>query len=130
MTDIILQAYQVLDEIRKDPMYDTIKTLDRHIGTLYAKEIDAFQKAKSDYESVMSSGGSYHPDFKDAVRKFSEAKAILYDKPEVKTYFETERTFQESLNQFLSDLSRAVSSHVKAPDAMGIVKKGGSCHVR
>jgi len=130
MTDIIMQAYHVLDEIRRDPDYQSIKKLDQSIAVLYKNEIEQFQKAKLAYESIMSSGGSYHPDFKEAVKKFSEAKTMLYGKPEVKSYFESEKVFQDDLNQFLFDMTQAVSSHIKTPDQMGIVKKGGSCHVR
>ncbi len=130
MTDIIMQAYHVLDEIRRDPVYQSIKKLDQTIAVLYKNEIEQFQKAKLAYESIMSSGGSYHPDFKEAVKKFSEAKTMLYGKPEVKSYFESEKVFQDDLNQFLFDMTQAVSSHIKTPDQMGIVKKGGSCHVR
>ncbi len=130
MTDIIMQAYHVLDEIRRDPIYQSIQTLDQKIGILYASEIEAFQKAKALYESIMSTGGTYHPDFKDVVKSFSETKAVLYAKTEVKAYFDAEKIFQDELNTFLFDMTQAVSSHIKTPDKMGIVKKGGSCHVR
>jgi cell fate (sporulation/competence/biofilm development) regulator YlbF (YheA/YmcA/DUF963 family) len=130
MTDIIMQAYQVLDEIKRDPVYQSIQSLDQTITVLYASEIEAFQSAKVLYESIMSTGGTYHPDFKDVVKRFSETKAILYAKPEVKAYFDAEKTFQDELNTFLFDMTQAVSSHIKTPDKMGIVKKGGSCHVR
>lgn len=130
MTEIMMQAYHVLDEIKQDPLYQTIKVLDQTITQLYAAEIEAFQQAKLVYESIMSSGGTYHPDFKDVVKHFSETKACLYAKPEVKAYFDSEKVFQDELNQFLYDLTQAVSQHIKTPDKMGIVKKGGSCHVR
>ena len=130
MTDLIIQAYHVLDEIRRDPIYQSIQELDQSIAKLYPIEIDAFQKAKINYESVLSTGGSYHPDFKETVKHFSETKAVLYSKPEVKLYFDSEKIFQDQLNQFLFELTQAVSSHIQTPDKMGIVKKGGSCHVR
>jgi cell fate (sporulation/competence/biofilm development) regulator YlbF (YheA/YmcA/DUF963 family) len=130
MTDIIMQAYHVLDEIRRDSTYQSIQKLDQMIAKLYQDEIEQFQKAKVAYETIMSEGGTFHPDFKDAVKRFSETKAVLYAKPEVKAYFDSEKIFQDELNQFLFDMTQAVSSHIKTPDQMGIVKKGGSCHVR
>jgi len=96
----------------------------------YPVEIKAFQDAKIKYDLVMSKGGSYHPDFKEVVQMFSESKQKLYSMPEVKRYFEVEKEFQDELNQFLFEMTQAVSSHIQTPNKLGIIKKGGSCHVR
>jgi cell fate (sporulation/competence/biofilm development) regulator YlbF (YheA/YmcA/DUF963 family) len=130
MTELIMQAYQVLDEIREDSQYKEIKFLDQKMLELYPNEIKTFQEAKMKYEKVMSEGGSYHPDFKETVQKFGETKMALYSKIEVKRYFEVEKAFQDELNQFLFEMTQAVSSHIQTPDKLGIIKKGGSCHVR
>ncbi len=130
MTDIIMQAYQVLDEIKEDNQYKEIKDLDKKMLELYSNEIQSFQDAKTKYDQIMSEGGSYHPDFKEVIQKFSESKAILYSKPEVKRYFEVEKAFQDELNTFLFEMTQTVSSHIQTPNKLGIVKKGGSCHVR
>ena len=130
MTEIIMQAYQVLDEIKSDETYLKIKSFNRLVSELYQKETEAFQKARLHYDQVMAEGGTYHPDFKDTIKKLSETKSILYSKEEVKTYFELEKKFETELNDFLHDLTQAVSSHIKTPDKLGIIKKGGSCHVR
>ena len=130
MTELIMQAYQVLDEIKEDVKYKEIKYLDQKMLELYKEEIDAFQNAKIKYDIVMSEGGSYHPGFKEAVKNFSESKALLYSKAEVKRYFEIEKEFQDELNTFLFEMTQAVSSHIQTPDKFGIIKKGGSCHVR
>jgi cell fate (sporulation/competence/biofilm development) regulator YlbF (YheA/YmcA/DUF963 family) len=125
-----MQAYQVLDEIKEDSKYIEIKYLDQKMLELYSQEIEAFQESKIKYDQVMSEGGSYHPDFKETIQKFSESKTVLYSKPEVKRYFEVEKVFQDELNEFLFELTQAVSSHIQTPNKLGIVKKGGSCHVR
>jgi cell fate (sporulation/competence/biofilm development) regulator YlbF (YheA/YmcA/DUF963 family) len=125
-----MQAYNVLDELRKDEKYLTLLTLDQRIGTLYPQEISAFQKAKVTYEEILNTGGAYHPDYKDAIKLLSQTKTILYEKPEVKRYFDLEREVQDELNDFLNELAHSVSTHVKAPNKLGIVQKGGSCHVR
>ena len=130
MTELIMQAYQVLDEIKEDSKYKEIKYLDQKMLELYSNEIKAFQEAKIKYDQVMSEGGAYHPDFKEAVQKFGESKTVLYSKPEVKRYFEVEKEFQDELNQFLFEMTQAVSSHIQTPNKLGIIKKGGSCHVR
>lgn len=130
MTEIIIQAYRVLDELKEDPQYIKMKTLDRLIGELYPEEIQAFHQAKAIYDDVMATGGSYHPDFKQAVQTFSTAKMTLYSKPEVIDYFQTEKAFELDINTFLKTLTDNISSHIKTPNKLGIVQKGGSCHVR
>ena len=130
MTDIIIQAYEVLDEIRRDPRYQEIKAIDQTIIQLFQQEIAHFRKTKEHYDEIMSQGGHYHPDFKEAVKAFSEAKNDLYSKPEVKRYFQLEKEIQDEINDFLIELSQSVSSHIKTPNKLGIVSKGGgSCHV-
>lgn len=130
MTNIIIQAFLVLDEIKKDPKYLLMKQLDLQIGKLYPNEIKAFQDSKKVYDEVMATGGSYHPDFKNVVQKFSKAKSVLYGKNEVSLYFQTEKELQEEINSFLKEMTDSISSFIKTPDKLGIVQKGGSCHVR
>ena len=130
MTDIIMQAYHVLDELKRDPKYVLMKELNQKIGQLYPMEIKEFQNSKIIYDDVMATGGSHHPDFKQSVKRFADAKTILYSKPEVILYFQTEKTFQDEINDFLKEMTDAVSSHIKTPNKLGIVQKGGSCHVR
>lgn len=130
MTDIILQAYEVLDEIKRDPRYQEIKHIDQMILQFFQDEINHFRKAKEHYDEIMAQGGHYHPDFKEAVKVFSEAKNTLYSKEEIKRYFQLEKEIQDEINAFLSELSQSVSSHIKTPNKLGIVSKGGgSCHV-
>jgi cell fate (sporulation/competence/biofilm development) regulator YlbF (YheA/YmcA/DUF963 family) len=130
MTEIIMQAYNVLDELKTDPLFIQMKELDQKIASLYQKEIQSFTKAKEVYEDVMTTGGSYHPDYKDAIRKLSETKSELYGKPEVMQYVQTEKAFQDMINEFLQQMTSMVSTHIKTPNKLGIVQKGGSCHVR
>ncbi len=130
MTEIIMQAYNVLDELKTDPLFIQMKELDQKIASLYQKEIQSFTKAKEVYEDVMTTGGSYHPDYKDAIRKLSETKSELYGKPEVMQYVQTEKAFQDMMNEFLQQMTSMVSTHIKTPNKLGIVQKGGSCHVR
>lgn len=130
MTDIIIQAYQVLDELKQDPNYLLMKSLDQKIAVLYPHEIEAFQKAKQTYEDIMETGANYHPDYKEAIKRLSDTKSELYQKEEVMGYFQAEKAFQDSVNVFLQEMTQTVSSHIKTPNKLGIVQKGGSCHVR
>ncbi len=129
MTDIILKAYDVLDEFIKDDKFPEIKQIHQKIDDLYKNEIENFELAKTAYQKVMDEGGTYHPDYKDAVKKLSETKKHLYEQPEVKRYLELELELETELNEFLNELSKVVSDHVPAPNKFGMIKKGGSCHV-
>lgn len=129
MTEIIMQAYNVLEEILKDPKLKEIKKLNQKLDQAYPNEIKAFEEAKINYQKVMDEGGKYHPDYKDAIKKLSESKKNLYEQPDVKRYLSLELEFETELNEFLNELSKAVSDHVPAPNKFGMIKKGGSCHV-
>lgn len=129
MTEIIMQAYNVLEDILKDPKIKEIKNLNHKLDQLYPNEIKAFEEAKIYYQKVMDEGGKYHPDYKDAIKKLSESKKNLYEQPDVKRYLSLELEFETELNEFLNELSKTVSDHVPAPNKFGMIKKGGSCHV-
>lgn len=129
MTEIIIKAYDVLDEMINDPLFKKIKKLNRNLDNLYENEINAFNNAKIKYDQVLSEGGTYHPDYKETIKKLSQTKQILYKMPEVAKYLEAEIEFETRLNQFLNDISKTISDHVPAPNKFGMIKKGGSCHV-
>lgn len=129
MTDIILQAYNVMDEIVKDHDVITLKKLNKIIDLKYADDIKAFSHAKDVYADIMTTGGHYHPDFKDATIKLSQTKTTLYQKEEVKAYLTLEKKVETKLNNLLKEMTDRISSHIPIPNAIGIVKKGGSCHV-
>lgn len=129
MTDIIIKAYDVLDEILNDEKIPEIKQLHRKMDDLYKHEIQAFEEAKLAYQKVMDEGGTYHPDYKSAIKHLSETKKNLYEQPEVKKYLALELELETELNEFLNALSKTISDHVPAPNKFGMIKKGGSCHV-
>lgn len=129
MTDIIIKAYDVLDEILSDPSIEEIKHLNKNIDLLYKKEISAFNDAKIKYQRVLNEGGTYHPDYKQSIKVLSETKKVLYEMPEVKKYLELELEFEAKLNEFLNKISKTISDHIPAPNKFGMIKKGGSCHV-
>ncbi|MDD4194424.1 MAG: hypothetical protein PHW37_04055 [Acholeplasmataceae bacterium] len=130
MTEIIIQAYQVLDEILKDEHYIEMKRLNQSIIKKYENEISAFNEAKDLYSQIMQEGGTYHPDFKRVSNLLSETKRKLYETDDMKRYVLLEKTLQTEINTFLADLTEFISPHMKTPDVFGIIKKGGSCYVR
>lgn len=130
MTDIIIQAYNVLDELKQDPKFLEMKTLNLSIDEKYHVEVTLFHEKKNIYDEIMQQGGTYHPDFKKAVKEYADAKANLYTKPEVVRYFALEKAFQDEINEFLKTISESISEFIKTPNKLGIIQKGGSCHVR
>ena len=129
MTDIIIKAYDVVDEFIKDSSIILIKKLNKDIETLYQNEINAFNDAKIKYQNVLNEGGIYHPDYKETIKHLSETKKTLYEMPEVKKYVALEFELETKLNEFLNEVSKTISDHVPAPNKFGMIKKGGSCHV-
>lgn len=129
MTEYSLKAYDVLDELIHDLTYQELKHLNKVIEETYKDEIEIFRDAKIKYTKVMEEGGTYHPDFKAVSKRLSEAKKGLYETKEMMKYVELEKSFQAMLNSFLNEVTHAISSHIKKPDAFGIIVKGGSCHV-
>ena len=129
MTDIILQAYRVVDELIQDPDIKMLKQLNQQIEHQYKHEIALFNEAKAVYNDVMNTGGHYHPDFKAASKKLAETKSTLYQKAEVAQYLALEKKVEMKLNELLKDMTDRISSFIPTPDALGIVKKGGHCHV-
>ncbi len=129
MTEIIMKAYDVLDEIISDPLFFEIKELNQKLDGLYQNEINAFNDAKIKYQKVMDEGGTYHPDYKEVIKLLSETKKTLYETKEVKRFNALELEFESKLNEFLNELTKTISDHVPAPNKFGMIKKGGSCHV-
>lgn len=129
MTEIVMQAYEVADEIIRDERFQRIAKLNKLIDQLYPNEIKAFEEAKILYDDVMQTGGKYHPDFKKTTLLLSETKAKLYNQKEVIEYRQLEREFEQDINAFIFEFTSKVSDHIPSPNAFGLVKKGGSCHV-
>jgi cell fate (sporulation/competence/biofilm development) regulator YlbF (YheA/YmcA/DUF963 family) len=124
-----MKAYDVVDEILKDPVIKEIKRLNQSIDHVCKEEIKAFNDAKIKYQMIFNQGGTYHPDYKQSIKVLSETKKALYEMPEVKKYLELELEFEAKLNEFLNTISKTISDHVPAPNKFGMIKKGGSCHV-
>ena len=124
-----MKAYDVADEITSDENFIEIVRLNKLIDQLYGREIEAFEVAKIKYQDVMYTGGKYHPDFKDVTILLSETKAELYNQDEVDKYRKLERLFETELNEYIHEITSLISDNIPSPNAFGIVKKGGSCHV-
>lgn len=124
---LILKAYEVADEIKSSESFLKLLELKKLIDEKYATEIKSFKEASATYNDVMSSGGSYHPDFKETVKHFALMKKTLFEKEEVKSYTKIEREIQNELDEIARTLAAKVSSHINTPNEFGFTKEG-SCH--
>ncbi len=130
MTDIIIKAYDVLDDFLAHPAYLDMKVLDCEIKDKHQDLLIRFREAREVYEEIMAHGGTYHPDYKEAVKTLTETKKVLYESQEVKRYIGLEKVFENDLNDFLRDLASAISPHITTSGPLGLSMKGGSCHAR
>jgi cell fate (sporulation/competence/biofilm development) regulator YlbF (YheA/YmcA/DUF963 family) len=131
MSDLIIQAYKVLQELKNETSYVQMQKLNEEMNIQYKIEIENFQTQKNAFYNIMENGGSYHPDFKTVSQKFQEAKKQLYEKDLVKQYFEAEKTFENILNIFVDQLTKSVSSYIESNNnKVSFQTKGGKCHVR
>lgn len=129
MTEYIMQAYRVAEEIKDSLKYKRLKTLEKEIEETYKEHLKEFNQIKEVYYQILEDGGKYHPDYIKTVKTLGLAKQVLYEKQEVKEYFKLEQEIQSELNIFVKSITEIVSSHIKKPNEMGLLKeKGGGCH--
>lgn len=126
MTEIMLMAYDLLDDFIELEEYKRLKQLSKIVESKYINEINDFKKSREIYDDIMQYGGIYHPDFKDAARKLSVSKAILYQKNEVQDLLMLEQKVQNILNQLIDDIKDTVSPYLRTPNELGMTRKGGS----
>ncbi|MCK9235748.1 MAG: hypothetical protein WC225_05215 [Acholeplasmataceae bacterium] len=128
MTEIIMKAYDVLEEILQDDKIHQLKVLDKEIESKYHADLKAFEQMKQIYNQVLNEGGAYHPDYAATLKTFSEMKKALYEKEEVARYLQIERKLEQELNAFLNDIAQIVSHYIPRPNPFGLFKKGGNHH--
>lgn len=124
---VILKAYEVADEIKQSADFQALIELKNQIDMNFKNEIIDYHKANHYFNDIMSTGGQYHPNFKEAVMKLSAAKKALFDHDIVKQYFLKEKAIQKILDDLSRDLANKVSSHIGTPNELGILKES-SCH--
>jgi cell fate (sporulation/competence/biofilm development) regulator YlbF (YheA/YmcA/DUF963 family) len=129
MTDIIMKAYDVRDMYANHPLLEEMRALDAIIRQEHSVAIGNFKTAKDAYNDVMESGGIHHPSYKDAARALKQAKETLFSVPEVRRYHALERELQDDLDAFIRAFTTLISDHVPTDGPLGIMSKGGSCHV-
>lgn len=101
--------------------FKRLKELKIIIDQKYTKEIVSFKRAEANYLEA-SENKKYYSNFDEIQRKFSEAKANLYNKEEVKEYLKLERELQDMLTNDFNELKRAISSKFSESQILNINK--------
>jgi hypothetical protein len=98
-----------VDIIVNTEEFKRLKELKIIIDNKYTKEIISFKRCEANYLEA-SLHKEYYSNYEEITRKLSEAKAILYNKEEVKEYLKLERVIQEMLNNDFNELKQAISN--------------------
>lgn len=128
MNELILLAYDYLDEYRSKDIYQEFLLLDNKIKTEYQDVLKAFTLVKNEYDEVMEIG-RFHPDFKVVVKKYQNAKIELFSYDDIKRYLELEKMIESDLNETLKIFSDHISSNIPVFNELGFISgnKGGNC---
>lgn len=128
MTEIILEAYHVLDEIKTSDTYIELLKLNSYITNNLNEEYLKYQNLKTKLDKIISMGAKFHPDFKEISTKLLIAKEALYSIKEVKKYLSLKGDVVKELNDFSRSLGSVISNNLNVPNELGIVKtKKGVC---
>lgn len=69
MTEIILQIYPVIDEIKHENQLNQLRYLKNQIEVKYKGLLFEFNQAKLSHEKIMEEGGLHHPDYQKSAKK-------------------------------------------------------------
>ncbi len=122
--EIFVKTYELIDEIKEVSEYKRLIELKDIINRnqLLLDLITEFKKLNEKYQEV-SKYGKYHPDL-DATRKaLSKKKEELYKHPLVKEYKECEKKVESILTEVSKELATSVSTKIKHPNEIGLIKK-------
>lgn len=127
MTEILMLAYDYVEDIKKTNEYKKLVWLNENLDNLYHDEIKIFKAKQKEYNDVLEIG-IYHPDFKRVTAEFSKIKQTLYEKENVKEYLELDRKIELEVNTILESISKSISNNIPVTNKFGFIKGGGSCN--
>ena len=99
---------ELLIEISNWPEMVEIKKLDILINDKYEDIIKAFNIEKEKFSEVFEYG-KYHPDYKETIKSFGQAKENLYNKEEVKRYFILVEEVRVKLQNIIDEIATTIS---------------------
>lgn len=111
MDEILKQTYRLVDYLKETPEYIALYELNEQIQIKYGNEIKIFQETFEKFEQALKIGKDYYPNFKEVANKYQQAKTVLYEKDEVRKYFNLENELNKKLEIVSSELLKAVSNY-------------------
>lgn len=128
MTNILLLAYDYLDELKQSDYYKEFINIDKELDLKYSNDLEELKIMKDKYDEIMDTGGRHHPDFKEISNLFSTTKKKVFQIDIVKRYLELERQIEEEINSLFNDMSKNISSNIPVFNKFGFIEKnGGKC---
>ena len=122
--EILDLTYELVDEIKATKDYQRLLELKGFLDKDEAiiELIHAFNKIKAKYEEV-NKYGKYHPDLKKVGKELSEIKEKVFENEIIKEYKDLEKKIQKQLDEISRKIATSVSSKIKHPNEIGLIKK-------
>ncbi len=120
-TEIILKTYDLVDEIKSNNVFTSLKNLNKEIEVKYSDLLNEYHKKFKVFEEAYNIG-PYYPNYKNVLKEYQAVKTELFLKEEVKKYFKLE----EELNKYLEDLMAEIANYISPH----ILKKELVCSVK
>lgn len=107
--EIIEATERLLKKIIESPDFQLLKKLKKEIPKLYQEEITTFKKT----EEIYNYQKELHNLNKEITDDFIKAKTTLYNKKEVKDYFQLERKINDEINRIMLEIAQTISPNIK-----------------
>lgn len=128
MTEILLSAYDYLDDLRDNPKYIEYIKLNQEVKITFKEEFLKLAQAKKAFEDVLEYGRN-HPDFKKVSAEYSNISKELFSKPMLRKQLSLNNEIESLINEFLNEIVNEISPNIPVLNELGIISnKGGfSC---
>lgn len=105
--EVLEALYALIDNIKNSSMYQEYKHLEKQIMEKYFFEIEAFNKAKDEYNMALGYG-EYYPGFKEIKAKLLKCKENLYNKEEMLLYKKLELQIDLELKKLNDEIKKVI----------------------
>ena len=105
--EVLEALYALIDNIKNSSMYQEYKHLEKQIMEKYSFEIEAFNKAKDEYNMALGYG-EYYPGMKEIKAKLLKCKENLYNKEEMLLYKKLELQIDLELKKLNDEIKKVI----------------------
>ena len=125
MTELMLLAYDYLDNLRSCEKYQKYIEVNKQVKEKHSADFSKLAETKKKFEEVLEYG-NHHPDFREMAKKYSNMSKEVYSIPLIKQQMDQNKEFEARINKFVSELTGCISNHIPILNELGIVaSKGG-----